>query len=166
MGRQDGAIGSDTKTQDLTGMWPERGRVPRGHWQLHIRPLPEPEAGSEKFMTETAIMTAAPQRLRALERANEIRLARAELKRRIADGHVSAAAVILAPPGEASSWSIGDLLMSQRRWGSTRCRKFLVRNQINETKAVGALTERQRRLLADQLSCRASRADMLELVGV
>lgn len=117
-------------------------------------------------MTETAIMTAAPQRLRALERANEIRLARAELKRRIADGHVSAAAVILAPPGEASSWSIGDLLMSQRRWGSTRCHKFLVRNQINETKAVGALTERQRRLLADQLSCRAACADMLELVGV
>ena len=96
-------------------------------------------------------MTREPQRLRALERANEIRLARAELKRRIADGQVSAAEVILAPPCEASSWAIGDLLMSQRRWGSTRCRKFLVRNQINETKAVGALTERQRRLLAAQL---------------
>jgi len=102
-------------------------------------------------MTETAIMTREPQRLRALERANEIRLARAELKRRIADGHVSAAAVILAPPCEASSWAIGDLLISQRRWGSTRCRKFLVRNQISETKAVGALTDRQRRLLAAQL---------------
>jgi hypothetical protein len=103
-------------------------------------------------MTETAIMTREPQRLRALERANEIRLARAELKRRIADGHVSAAEVILAPPNAACSWAIGDLLMSQRRWGSTRCRKFLVRNQINETKAVGALTERQRRLLAGQLA--------------
>jgi hypothetical protein len=102
-------------------------------------------------MTETAIMTREPQRLRALERANEIRLARAELKRRIADGQVSAAQVILTPPNEASSWAIGDLLMSQRRWGSTRCRKFLVRNQINETKALGALTERQRRLLAGQL---------------
>ena len=103
-------------------------------------------------MTETAIMTREPQRLRALERANEIRLARAELKRRIADGQVSAAEVILAPPCEASSWAIGDLLMSQRRWGTTRCRKFLVRNQINETKAVGALTDRQRRLLAGQLA--------------
>lgn len=102
-------------------------------------------------MTETAMMTREPQRLRALERANEIRLARAELKRRIAGGQVSAAEVILTPPHEASSWAIGDLLMSQRRWGSTRCRKFLVRNQINETKAVGALTERQRRLLAGQL---------------
>ena len=102
-------------------------------------------------MTDTATMTPGPQRLRALERANEVRLARAELKRRIADGDVSAADVILAPPWEATSWSVGDLLMSQRRWGSTRCRKFLFRNQINETKPVGALTERQRRLLAAQL---------------
>ena len=43
----------------------------------------------------------SPQRLRALERANEIRLARAELKRRIAYGEVSAAEVILYPPLEA-----------------------------------------------------------------
>lgn len=117
-------------------------------------------------MTETAIMTREPQRLRALERANEIRLARAELKRRIAGGDTSAAEVILFPPCEASSWAIGDLLISQRRWGSTRCRKFLVRNQISETKPIGTLTERQRRLLADQLRSSASREGALELVGV
>ena len=105
-------------------------------------------------MTQTATMTPAPQRLRALERANEVRLARAELKRRIADGGSSVAEVLNDPPHEASSWAIGDLLMSQRRWGSTRCRKFLSKNQIMETKPVGALTERQRRLLAEQLeSC-------------
>jgi len=117
-------------------------------------------------MTETAIMTRHPQRLRALERANEIRLARAELKRLIADGVISAAEVILTPPGAALSWAIGDLLMSQRRWGSTRCRKFLLRNQINENKTIGALTERQRRLLADQLSARTGRHEALELIGV
>ena len=117
-------------------------------------------------MTEHALMTREPQRLRALERANEIRLARAELKRRIAEGAISAAEVILTPPCEAVSWSIGDLLMSQRRWGSSRCRKFLLRNQINETKPVGALTERQRRLLADQLCSRVEQERDLELVGV
>jgi hypothetical protein len=105
-------------------------------------------------MTHTATMTPAPQRLRALERANEIRLARAELKRRIAEGDVTVAEVLLNPPSEAGSWAIGDVLTSQRRWGSTRCRKFLSRNHIMETKPVGALTERQRRLLAGQLeSC-------------
>ena len=111
-------------------------------------------------------MTRQPQRLRALERANEIRLARAELKRRIADGDISAAEVILFPPCAAMSWSIGDLLMSQRRWGATRCRKFLLRNQISENKSIGALTERQRRLLADQLNARASTEEVLELIGV
>jgi hypothetical protein len=102
-------------------------------------------------MEQIAMMTPEPQRLRALERANEVRLARATLKRRIAEGQVSAADVILAPPVEARSWAVGELLMSQRRWGGTRCRKFLGRNQITETKPLEKLTDRQRRLLAVQL---------------
>jgi hypothetical protein len=117
-------------------------------------------------MMENALITRQPQRLRALERANEIRLARAELKRRIAVGDISAAEVILDPPCAAISWEIGELLMSQRRWGSSRCRKFLLRNHINETKPVGALTERQRRLLADQLMLRVAEERELALVGV
>ncbi len=108
------------------------------------------------------MMSDGPQRMRALERANEVRLARAELKRRIAHGDVSAADVILACPWEASTWSVGDLLLSQRRWGNTRCRKFLMRNQINEKKQIGDLTDRQRRLLAGQLEIFAS--PELELV--
>jgi hypothetical protein len=105
-------------------------------------------------MMQTTRMPPGPQRLRALERANEVRLARAELKRRIADGEASAAEVILACPWETDSWSVAELLMSQRRWGITRCRKFLARNQISEIKPIGKLTERQRHLLAAQLrSC-------------
>jgi hypothetical protein len=102
----------------------------------------------------TALDTPEPQRLRALERANEIRLARAGLKRRIALGEVSAAEVLLSCPMEASSWSVSDLQLSQRRWGTTRCRKFLSRNQIAETKPIGKLTERQRLLLARALQDR------------
>ncbi|HTP23497.1 MAG TPA: hypothetical protein VMJ65_28080, partial [Solirubrobacteraceae bacterium] len=86
------------------------------------------------------------------------------LKRRIAEGEASAADVILDPPAEAFSWAIGELLMSQRRWGNTRCRKFLSRHHITETKTLGALTDRQRRLLADQLESCSARA--LELIGV
>ncbi len=103
-------------------------------------------------MTENRL--PAPQRLQALEQANKIRLARAELKRQVARGQTSAADVILACPSEASSWPIGELLMSQRRWGVNRCRKFLSRNQITEMKRIGTLTERQRRLLALQLQPR------------
>lgn len=105
--------------------------------------------------TETAQAPAEPQRLRALEHANAVRLARAELKRRIAEGEISAAEVILDCPEAVRRWTVAELLMSQRRWGSTRCRKFLERNGVSEIKAIGSLTERQRRLLAEQLSGQA-----------
>ena len=96
-----------------------------------------------------------PQHLRALQRANRVRLARAELKRRIADGEISAAEVITDSPWEAASMAIADVLMSQRHWGGTRCRKFLAMFQISETKTVGSLTERQRAALAAQLEAHA-----------
>ncbi len=106
--------------------------------------------------TATVTVTSGPQRLRALERANEVRLARAELKRRIAEREISAAEIILTRPWEADTWAVSDLLVSQRRWGRTRCQKFLARNQISEVKTIGALTDRQRKVLADQLECAAA----------
>jgi hypothetical protein len=99
-------------------------------------------------MTYTARMAPAPQHLRALERANAVRLARAELKRRIASGDTTAAEVILDVPWEVDSMTIGDLLTSQRRWGATRCRRLLQAVPISESKTIGALTERQRHALA------------------
>jgi hypothetical protein len=89
-----------------------------------------------------------PQHMRALERANKVRLARAELKRRVAMGEIDVAAVILECPWEADSMAVADLLMSQRRWGQTRCRKFLSQIPMSEKKTVGSMTERQRRTLA------------------
>ena len=112
------------------------------------------DAGRENRMTETATRSHDPQRLRALERANKVRLARASLKRRIADGEVPAARIILDSPWEASSWSVGELLMSQRRWGSTRCQKFLRALEISETKQIGTLTPRQRNALVTNLAAR------------
>ena len=103
-------------------------------------------------MNATAtVRPAGPQHMRALERANQVRLARAELKRRIADGEVDVAGVILDCPWEANSMAISDLLMSQRRWGQTRCRKFLAQIPLSENKTVGSLTERQSRRLAELL---------------
>lgn len=106
-------------------------------------------------MTQATEIPTAPQRLRALEHANAIRLARAELKRRVAEGQVSAAEVILECPDAAERWTVAELLLAQRRWGSTRCRKFLDRNGVSEIKLIGALTPRQRRILAEQLSGRS-----------
>jgi hypothetical protein len=104
-------------------------------------------------MTATAtIAPARPQHLQALRRANQVRLARAELKRRVAYGEITAGDVILESPWEADSMTVADLLMSQRRWGITRCRKVLAQIPVSETKTVGSLTDRQRRALAALLA--------------
>ena len=104
-------------------------------------------------------LKAGPQHLQALQRANAVRLARAELKRRVAEGGVSAAEVILSSPWEAESMSVSDLLTSQRRWGSTRCRKFLQHPSIPENKTIGSMTDRQRHVLVallgeSEIACR------------
>ncbi len=96
--------------------------------------------------------TSSTQHLRALARANQVRLARAELKRRIAEGALDPAEVFLASPWEAESMSVSDVLMSQRRWGTTKCRKFLFPLAIPENKPMGSLTERQRRAISDRLA--------------
>jgi hypothetical protein len=107
-------------------------------------------------MGDTATVDAAPQHLRALEQANRVRLARAELKRRVAMQQTSVVDVIIGCPWQAESMSISDLLMSQRRWGRARCRRLLISLGIPENKQIGTFTERQRSALAAVLSARYS----------
>ena len=54
-------------------------------------------------------------------------------------------------PLEAQSMTIADLLMSQRRWGVTRCRKLLQYVPMSETKEIGSMTTRQRNALSELL---------------
>ena len=103
-------------------------------------------------MHATATIAPAPQHLMALQRANEVRLARAALKRLVRQGRVNAAEVILACPWEAQSMPVAELLTAQRRWGETRCRRFLSSIQMSENKTIGSMTERQRRTLAVMLT--------------
>jgi hypothetical protein len=104
-------------------------------------------------MNATAtIAPAGPQYMRALERANEVRLARAELKRRVAFGEIDVAKVILDCPWETHTMAVSDLLISQRRWGQTRCRKMLALLPVSDKKTVGSMTDRQRHALAAMLT--------------
>jgi hypothetical protein len=95
--------------------------------------------------------TSVPQHLQALERANRVRLARAELKRSIASGDVPVTRVITECPWEAGTMTLSELLRSQSRWGKTRTRKLLNSAGLNENKRLETLTERQRMLLVSQL---------------
>ena len=74
----------------------------------------------------TLAPAAMPQHMQALAHANRVRLARASLKRAVAAGEVEAAEIVRECPWEVESMTVGELLRSQRRWGRTRARKFLV----------------------------------------
>ena len=52
--------------------------------------------------------------------------------------------------------TISELLTSQRRWGRTRARKFLMPLSLNENKQLGTLTPRQRMLLSAELASRSA----------
>jgi hypothetical protein len=94
--------------------------------------------------------------MQALARANRVRLARAELKRSIARGDTDASVVVRECPWETESMTLAELLTSQRRWGRTRARKFLLAVSLNENKRLGTLTARQRALLSSALTEKGS----------
>jgi hypothetical protein len=101
---------------------------------------------------EATATAPAPQHMRALAQANRVRLARAVLKRQVAEGEATVAGIVLDRPWETESMTIADLLMSQHRWGRTRCRRFLASIPMLETKTIGSMTERQRNELASRLN--------------
>jgi len=94
----------------------------------------------------------APQHMRALAQANRVRLARAELKRQVGEGETTVGDIVLECPWQAESMAIADLLLSQHRWGRTRCRRFLASIPLSETKTIGSMTDRQRRALSARLA--------------
>jgi hypothetical protein len=97
--------------------------------------------------------------MQALARANRVRLARAELKRSIARGDTDASSVVRECPWETESMTIAELLTSQRRWGRTRARKFLLGVSLSENKRLGTLTPRQRALLSTALTEKGAAVD-------
>ena len=92
-----------------------------------------------------------PQHMMALAHANQIRLARAAMKRSIKAGVLDAAEVFKTCPDEVTKMTVSELLCSQQRWGKARARKFLVPLAINENRALGKLTLRQRDEMATRL---------------
>jgi hypothetical protein len=126
------------------------------------RPLSMPRRRIEptivESQTESRPRSGTSQCMQALARANEVRLARAALKREISAGRREVTEVVLDSPWEAESMSLSELLCSQRRWGRARSRKLLSSIALTEGKRVGTLTDRQRRILAAALEAKLARA--------
>jgi hypothetical protein len=100
---------------------------------------------------EATTIGHACQHMRALERANQVRLARAALKRTVAAGEADVCEIVLGCPWMAETMSVGELLASQKQWGRTRSRKFLRSIGLAETKTLVSLTGRQRAIFVSLL---------------
>jgi hypothetical protein len=87
------------------------------------------------------------QTMTALQRANEVRLARAQLKRDVKSGALLAADVISDPPPCALTMPIAELIAAQRQWGATRASKHCASLGTAEMKTVGSFTTRQRAMI-------------------
>jgi hypothetical protein len=95
--------------------------------------------------------SSAVQRLEALRRANEIRIARAQLKRALATGTVRITDILARPPKCVKTQKVQALLLALPKYGPARVARLLAQCQIGSAKTVAGLSERQRGELIGRL---------------
>ncbi len=91
------------------------------------------------------------QRMDALQRANEIRTRRAQLKRDLKGGRVSVQDLLADPPAYLETAKVFDMLLAVPKYGRVKVNKILVQCRISPSKTIGGLSERQRNELVSLL---------------
>jgi hypothetical protein len=115
-------------------------------------------------MTRSLTSAQIPeQRHEALQRANDVRIGRARIKRQLRDGSVSIDRVLLNPPEQLATARLTDLLLAVPKLGPARTARLLRSAQLNPLKTVAQLTDRQRAHLIALL--RPADATATESVG-
>lgn len=89
--------------------------------------------------------------MEALQRANEIRSLRAQLKKDLKAGTVSLADIIASPPDYVLTAKVFDMLMAVPKYGKVKATRYLNHCRIAQGKTIGGLSDRQRSELIDVL---------------
>ncbi len=84
------------------------------------------------------------QRMDALQRANEIRSRRAQLKRDLKAGRASIHDLLADPPEFVETAKVFDILLAVPKYGRVKVNKVLTTCRISPSKTIGGLSERQR----------------------
>jgi hypothetical protein len=84
------------------------------------------------------------QRMEALQRANDIRTRRAQLKRDLKAGRHSIQKLLLDPPDWVETAKVFDMLLAVPKYGRVKVNKILGQCRISPSKTIGGLSERQR----------------------
>src|SRR4029079_15048106 len=105
----------------------------------------------------TVKISAAPpersldQRMEALKRANDIRTARAKLKKDLKANRASIHAILLDPPEYGMTAKVFDMLLAVPKYGRVKTNRILNQCRISPSKTIGGLSERQRAELVSPL---------------
>lgn len=84
------------------------------------------------------------QRLDALDKANDVRKRRADLKRDLKAGRASIHALLEAPPDWLLTAKVYDLVLAVPKYGRVKVNKVLTQCRVSPSKTFGGMTERQR----------------------
>jgi len=110
-------------------------------------PAPKKKSGSSSSMPERSL----DQRMAALERANGIRTARAELKRDLKAGRARITDLLSSPPEYLLTAKVFDILLAVPKYGRVKANRVLTQCRISPAKTIGGLSERQRDELVTRL---------------
>jgi len=91
------------------------------------------------------------QRMDALRRANNIRTARAQLKRDLKAGRTTITDVLDAPPEYLLTAKVFDMLLAVPKFGRVKTNRVLKACKVSPAKTIGGLSDRQRQELVGLL---------------
>ena len=103
-----------------------------------------PPATSSTAKHTTAPERSLNQRMDALQRANEIRSRRAQLKLDLKAGRASIHNLLLDPPEWVETAKVFDMLLAVPKYGRVKANKILMTCRISPSKTIGGLSQRQR----------------------
>ena len=92
--------------------------------------------------------------MEALQKANEIRSRRAQLKKDLKSGDADILEVLTNPPEFLMTAKVIDLLLVVPKFGRVKATRVLTRCRISQAKTVGGLSDRQRAELIELLQKR------------
>ena len=110
-----------------------------------------PETSSKSASAGLTPERSRAQRLDALERANEVRMRRARLKRDLKAGRVRIHPLLLDPPHCLKTAKVFDLLLAVPKYGRVKVNRIITHCRISSSKTIGGLSERQRNELVSYL---------------
>lgn len=93
------------------------------------------------------------QRMSALEEANRVRFARADVKRRLKSGELGVYELLMNPSEELEGAKVEEMLLAIRGMGRVKVGRVLKQAEISRSKTLIGLTHRQRDRLIEVLGC-------------